>query len=84
MQIGLKIAVMRISVDIDEATLKEVMELTGETRKSPALSKAIVEFTRRRKAKEFGRMIRESFFDYPDPDADMADAAIPVPPLSAH
>lgn len=83
MQIGLKFAVMRISVDIDEATLNEVMELTGETRKSPALSKAIVEFTRRRKAKEFGRMIRESFFDYPDTDAEKADAANPVPPLSA-
>jgi hypothetical protein len=74
---------MRISVDIDEATLNEVMAMTGETRKSPALSKAIVEFTRRRKAKEFGRMIRESFFDYPNPDAEKGDPANPVPPLSA-
>lgn len=72
---------MRISVDIDEATLKEVMALTGESRKSPALAKAIVEFTYRRRAKEFGRLIRESAFDYPDPDAKGSDAANPVPPL---
>lgn len=74
---------MRISVDIDEATLNEVMAMTGETRKSPALSKAIVEFTRCRKAKEFGRLIRENFFDYPNPDSEKVDLANPVPPLSA-
>lgn len=74
---------MRISVDLDEETLKEVMALTGETRKSPALAKAIIEFTRRRRAKEFGRLIRESAFDYPDPPAGGGDAADPVPPLQA-
>ncbi len=45
------------------------MALTGETQKSPALAKAILEFTYRRRAKEFGRLIRESAFDYPDPSA---------------
>lgn len=76
---------MRVSVDIDEETLKEVMALTGETQKSPALAKAIVEFTYRRRAKEFGRLIRESAFDYPDPgaaDSGSADPANPIPPLS--
>lgn len=76
---------MRVSVDIDEETLKEVMALTGETQKSPALAKAIVEFTYRRRAKEFGRLIRESAFDYPDPGAagpGSADPANPIPPLS--
>ncbi len=58
---------MRISVEIDEATLSDVMDLTGETRKSRALAKAVVEFIRRRRAKEFGRLIRQSVFDYPDP-----------------
>ena len=43
---------MRISVDIDEATLTEVMALTGENQKSRALAKAIMEFTYRRRAKE--------------------------------
>jgi len=58
---------MRISVDIDEVLLKEVMVLTGEKNKSPALAKAITEFVRRQKAKKFGRLIREAAFDYPDP-----------------
>lgn len=83
MRFSVKYRIMRISVDIDEATLNEVMAMTCETRKSPALSKAIVEFTRRRKAKEFGRLIRENFFDYPNPDSEKVDLANPVPPLSA-
>ncbi len=72
---------MRISVDIDEATLAEVMALTGESQKSRALARAIMEFTYRRRAKEFGRLIRESAFNYPDP-ADSADPANPIPPLA--
>ena len=55
---------MRITVDIDKATLSELMELVGEKKKSPAVSKAIVEFVKRRKAREFGRLIREGAFDY--------------------
>jgi Arc/MetJ family transcription regulator len=73
---------MRITVDIDEAVLAEVMALTGETQKSPALSKAILEFTYRRRAKEFGRLIREGAFDYPDPTEDASDPGNPVPPLT--
>jgi hypothetical protein len=74
---------MRISVDIDEGTVAEVMALTGESRKSPALAKAIIEFVHRRRAKEFGRLIRESAFDYPDPVEEETDLANPVPPLAA-
>lgn len=74
---------MRISVDIDEAVLAEVMALTGETQKSPALSKAILEFTYRRRAKEFGRLIREGAFDYPDPAGSETNSGNPIPPLSA-
>lgn len=75
---------MRISVDIDEETLREVMEITGERNKSPALAKAVTEFVRRRRAREFGRMIRESAFDYPAPaqGGSGADPANPVPPLT--
>ena len=76
---------MRISVDIDEALLAEVMELTGERQKSPALAKAVDEFVRRRRAREFGRMIREGVFDYPDPASAVAeestDPGNPIPPL---
>lgn len=70
---------MRISVDIEEDTLAEVMALTGEKNKSPALAKAVIEFVRRSRAREFGRLIREGAFDYPDPPA--GDPANPVPPL---
>lgn len=59
---------MKIHVEIDEKTLTEVIALTGETRKSSALASAIREFVNRHKAKEFGRLIRQSAFDYPDED----------------
>lgn len=72
---------MRISVEIDDETLRTVMALTGERQKSPALAKAITEFVNRRKAREFGRLIREGAFDYPEPvDGDPGN---PVPPLSS-
>lgn len=72
---------MRISVDISEAILEDVMALTGEKNKSPALAKAVEEFVRRARAREFGRLIREGAFDYPDPEPEPADLANPVPPL---
>jgi Arc/MetJ family transcription regulator len=55
---------MRITVDIDEGTMDELMIITGEKMKSPAVSKAVEEFVKRKKAKEFGRMLREGTFDY--------------------
>lgn len=73
--------IMRISVDIDEATLNEVMALTGESQKSPSLARAIQEFVNRRRAREFGKLIRESAFDYPDGGDELTDPANPVPPL---
>ncbi len=75
---------MRITVDVDDAILAEAMQLTGERNKSPAIAKAVTEFVRRSRAREFGRLIRESAFDYPDPVApgDPADPANPVPPLA--
>jgi len=72
---------MRISVDIDKDVLEDVMKLTGEKGKSPALAKAINEFVRRRKAAHFGRLIREGAFDYPDQGANES-IVNPIPPLS--
>ena len=72
---------MRISVDIDDGVLEEVMALTGEKHKSPALAKAVTEFVRRRRAKEFGRLIREGAFDYPDPVGGEDVVSKPVPAL---
>lgn len=74
---------MRITVDIDEAVLSDLLEITGDKAKSPAVARAVTEFVRRKKAREFGRMIREGVFDYPAPAAgsDGIDLANPVPPL---
>jgi Arc/MetJ family transcription regulator len=70
---------MRITVDIEDEILGEVMTLTGEKNKSPAVAKAVTEFVKRRKAREFGRLIREGAFDYPDGSA--SEATNPIPPL---
>ncbi len=56
---------MRITIDIDEATLEQVQKITGENKKSPAVSKAIQEFIRRQMAEEFGNLLMENAFDYP-------------------
>ena len=57
---------MRITVDIDEDTLKQAMRLTGEKKKGPAVTKAVTEFINRQMAREFGRMVMEGeFADYP-------------------
>lgn len=74
---------MRITVDIEDDVLTELMKITGDKNKSPAVARAVTEFVRRKQAREFGRMIREGVFDYPAPAADPAglDSANPVPPL---
>ncbi len=56
---------MRITVEIDAKTLKALLALTGETKKSPAISKAVREFIRGSQLKHFGDMIRRSEFDFP-------------------
>ena len=56
---------MRVTIDINQTTLKQVQKITGETKKSPAISKAIQEFIRRQMAEEFGNLLMENAFDYP-------------------
>lgn len=70
---------MRVTVEIDEKSLATVMKLTGEGNKGPALTKAVQEFIRRRKLSEFGRLIRESAFDYPDERVN-EPITNPIPP----
>ena len=55
---------MRISVEIDERLIKEVMRLTGETKMSSAVAKASELFVNRRKAVEIVRSLREEPLDY--------------------
>ena len=62
---------MRITVDIDEALLDELKAMTGESKKSPAVAKALIELVRRKKASEFGQQLLEGkFADAFDPDYD--------------
>jgi len=56
---------MRITVDIDEATLEDLSRITGESKKSPAIALAVGEYVKREKAREFGKLLREGSFDYP-------------------
>jgi len=54
-----------MTVDIDEKTLDELLKVTGHKKNSPAVAFAVRDFINRRKAKDFGRMLREGTFDYP-------------------
>ena len=56
---------MRMTVDIDEKILEELLKVTGHKKNSPAVAFAVRDFINRRKAKDFGRMLREGKFDYP-------------------
>lgn len=54
-----------MTVDLDEKTLQELLKVTGHKKNSPAVAFAVRDFINRRKAKDFGRMLREGTFDYP-------------------
>ena len=56
---------MRMTVDIDEKTLSELLKVTGLKKNSPAVAFAVRDFLNRKKARDFGRMLREGVFDYP-------------------
>ena len=64
---------MRITVDIDAALLEEAMKITGEKKKGPAIAKAASEFIKRQKAKLFGSLLMEGYFDYPSTPEEIAD-----------
>ena len=54
---------MRITVNIADAELDELLKLTGEKKKSSAVNKVVTDYLNRKKAKEFGRLLREGAFD---------------------
>jgi Arc/MetJ family transcription regulator len=56
---------MRMTVELDEKTLDELTKVTGIKKNSPAVAFAVRDFINRKKAKDFGRMLREGNFDYP-------------------
>jgi Arc/MetJ family transcription regulator len=56
---------MRLTVDLDEKILGELLKVTGHKKNSPAVAFAVRDFLNRKKARDFGRMLREGKFDYP-------------------
>jgi len=62
---------MRMTVDLDEDTLEELLKITGQKKNSPAVAFAVRDFVNRKKAKDFGRMLREGKFDYPATNDDI-------------
>lgn len=56
---------MRMTVELDEDILDELTKVTGIKKNSPAVAFAVRDFINRKKAKDFGRMLREGKFDYP-------------------
>jgi Bacterial antitoxin of type II TA system, VapB len=56
---------MRITVELDEKNLDDLTKVTGIKKNSPAVAFAVRDFINRKKAKDFGRMLREGKFDYP-------------------
>ena len=62
---------MRITVEIDSKTLKALLAVTGEAKKSPAISKAVKEFLRLRRMKVFANKIVNDQFDYPSTNSQV-------------
>ena len=56
---------MRMTVDLDEKTLQELLKVTGLKKNSPAVAFAVRDFLNRKKARDFAHMLREGAFDYP-------------------
>ncbi len=57
---------MRITIDIDDEVLENAMELTGESKKGPAITKAATEFVKREMVRKFANKVMEGgFADYP-------------------
>jgi hypothetical protein len=54
-----------MTVEIEEKDLNELTKVTGIKKNSPAVAFAVKDFINRKKAKDFGRMLREGKFDYP-------------------
>ncbi len=54
---------MRITVDIEESTLRELLELTGNRKMSPAVSDAVEGYVKRLKASQFGKRILSGTYD---------------------
>lgn len=58
-------------MEIEDGVLSDLSRLLNEKKKSPAVARAVAEFVRQQKAKEFARLLREGEFDYPVTNEEM-------------
>lgn len=56
---------MRITIDIEDDQMAELLKATGEKKKSTAVNVVVTDFLKKRRTKEFGRLLREGAFDFP-------------------
>jgi hypothetical protein len=56
---------MRITVDIDASTLRQIQTITGQKKKSPAISQALSEFLRQRDKRRLIERALSGQTDYP-------------------
>lgn len=67
---------MRVSVELTESLIKEIMELTGETKMSAGIAKAVELFVNRKKAVGIIRSLRENPLDYAYTNDEIEDWGI--------
>lgn len=67
---------MRVSVELDESLVREIMELTGETKMSAGIAKAVELFANRKKAVGIIRSLREQPLDYAHTNDEIEDWGI--------
>ena len=44
---------MRVTIEVDAAELKKIQKITGQKKKSPAISQALSEFVRQQQKRQF-------------------------------
>ncbi len=64
---------MRVSVEIKEELLNDIMQLTGETKMSAGIAKAAELFANRKKAVAIVRSLRETPLDYAHTNDEIED-----------
>jgi len=55
---------MRITIEIDENSLSLIQQATGESKKSPAVQRALAAFLEERRMQEFLKRVREGQTDF--------------------
>ena len=69
---------MRISVEMSDKMVEEIMEMTGERKMSAAIAKAAEMFAKRQKAVAMIRSLREDPMDYGQTNDELEASADPV------